>query len=111
MDGHHDDDGHGHGMMGTTEGVALYKLEAVLITLIIALVGGLLPTRRQYSPTNTLDMIQPRSIPAGVEHAKEITNCNVLCDDTPLFTKLIPNANAEKNLCATIAIKMGVISS
>ena len=51
MDGHHDDDGHGHGMMDSTDGVAMYKLEAVVITLAIALVGGLLPTRRQYSPS------------------------------------------------------------
>lgn len=51
MDGHHDDDGHGHGMSGNTEGVALYKLEAILITLVIALAGGLLPTRRKISPT------------------------------------------------------------
>ena len=49
---HHDDDGHGHGMMGAGgEGVALYKLEAIAITLIIALAGGLLPTRRQLSPS------------------------------------------------------------
>lgn len=51
MEGHHhDDDGHGHGVMGDTEGVALYKMEAILITLVIALAGGLLPTRRQVSP-------------------------------------------------------------
>ena len=49
MDGHHDDDGHGHGVGEVGEGVALYKVEAILITLIIALVGGLLPTRRQTS--------------------------------------------------------------
>lgn len=49
MDGHHDDDGHGHGVKGDGEGVALYKLEAIAITLIIALAGGLLPTRRQVS--------------------------------------------------------------
>jgi zinc transporter 1/2/3 len=51
MDSHHDDDGHGHGMASGTEGVAMYKLQAILITLVIALVGGLLPTRRQTSPT------------------------------------------------------------
>jgi zinc transporter ZupT len=51
MDGHHDDDGHGHGVGTATEGVAMYKLEAILITLVIALAGGLLPIRRQASAT------------------------------------------------------------
>lgn len=46
---HHNDDGHGHGMSNGTEGVVAYKLVAILITLVIALAGGLLPTRRQTS--------------------------------------------------------------
>lgn len=52
MEGHHhDDDGHGHGMVGSAEGVALYKMEAIAITLAIALAGGLLPTRHKFSPS------------------------------------------------------------
>lgn len=50
MDGHHDGDGHDH-MMNLSEGVVLYKIEAIVITLAIALVGGLLPLKRQSSAT------------------------------------------------------------